>query len=206
MRKLILKMSTSLNGFVCGPNGELDWMLAGDGGGSKAWQLARAWEAGLHIMGRKSFNDMKGFWPFSDDDYAKPMNAIPKACFSRHGPTDGGTRAPEDARRAGGEAEARNEGAVESWNAAPCLTGDLAEEIRTLKEANGKPIIAWGGAGFARSLIPTGLIDEYQFLVHPVAIPAGLEIFSGLDAPLRLMLAGLERFDNGVVAKVLHPA
>jgi dihydrofolate reductase len=58
MRKLILKMSISINGFVAGPKGELDWMLANDGGGAKAWQLARTREAGLHIMGRKSFNAM----------------------------------------------------------------------------------------------------------------------------------------------------
>jgi dihydrofolate reductase len=194
LRKLILKMSTSINGFVGGPNGELDWMLANDRGGSRAWQLARAWEAGLHIMGRKSFNDMKSHWPTSDDAYAAPMNAIPKAYFSR-----GGThRSPT--------AEAKGAGDIASWNAAPCLTGDLAAEIRKLKEGNGKSIIAWGGAGFARNLIPTGLIDEYQFLVHPVALPAGLEIFSRIDGPLRLELAALERFENGVIAKTFHQA
>ena len=192
MRRLILKMSMSINGFVGGPKGELDWMLASDDGGAKAWQLARAREAGLHVMGRKTFNDMKGHWPTSGDAYAAPMNTIPKAHFSRGGAE-------------GADAEASGEGA-RSWNEAPCLTGDLAAEIRKLKEEDGKPIIAWGGAGFARSLIPTGLIDEYQFLVHPVALAAGLEIFSRLEAPLRLQLAVLERFDKGVVAKIFHPA
>jgi dihydrofolate reductase len=195
MRKLILKMSTSINGFVGGPKGELDWMLVDDRGGSKAWQLTRAWDASLHIMGRKSFEDMKSYWPASDDAYAAPMNAIPKAYFSRGG-----------ADAASTTADRKGEGDIESWNAAPCLTGDLSVEIRRLKEEDGKPIVAWGGAGFARSLIPTGLIDEYQFLVHPVALPAGLEIFSGLDAPLRLELAALKRFENGVVAKTFHPA
>jgi dihydrofolate reductase len=202
MRKLILKMSTSTNGFVGGPKGELDWMMAIDGGSSKAWQLARAWDASLHIMGRKSFDDMKSLWPVSDDDYAKPMNAIPKAYFSHGGAKDAAAApAPK-----GADAQAKGEGDIESWNEAPCLTGDLSAEIRKLKEEDGKPIIAWGGAGFARSLIRTGLIDEYQFLVYPVALPAGLEIFSKLDTPLRLRLAALEGFDNGVVAKTLHPA
>jgi dihydrofolate reductase len=202
MRKLILKMSTSINGFVGGPKGELDWMMAIDGGGSKAWQLARAWDASLHIMGRKSFDDMKSLWPVSDDDYAKPMNTIPKAYFSHGGAKDGG--APPAPK--GADAGEKGKGNIESWNDAPCLTGDLAVEIRKLKEEDGKPIIAWGGAGFARSLIRTGLIDEYQFLVYPVALPAGLEIFSKLDAPLRLRLAAVEGFDDGVVAKTLHPA
>jgi dihydrofolate reductase len=79
MRKLILKMSTSINGFVGGPGGKLDWMQAGDKGDSKAWQLERAWDASLHIMGRTTFNDMKSAWPTSNDAYAGPMNAIPKA-------------------------------------------------------------------------------------------------------------------------------
>jgi dihydrofolate reductase len=205
MRKLVLKMSTSINGFVGGPKGELDWMLAGDGGGSKAWQLERAWDASLHIMGRKSFNDMKSYWPKSDDAYAAPMNAIPKAYFSRGGAADAeNTQAPKDAEQA--SPKGKGEGDIESWNAARCLRGDLAEEIRKLKREDGKPIIAWGGAGFARSLLQTGLIDEYQFLVYPTAIPAGLEIFSKLEAPLKLNLVALERFENGVVAKTFHPA
>jgi dihydrofolate reductase len=201
MRKLILKMATSINGFVGGPKGELDWMMAIDRGGSKAWQLARAWDASLHIMGRKCFEGMKSHWPTSDDDYAAPMNSIPKAYFSHGGAKDAAAPPPE-----GADAQAKGEGNIESWNEAPCLTGDLSAEIRKLKQEDGKPIIAWGGAGFARSLIPTGLIDEYQFLVYPVALPAGLEIFSTLEAPLRLRLAELERFDNGVVAETLHPA
>jgi dihydrofolate reductase len=205
MRELILKMSQSINGFVGGPNGELDWMLAGDGAGSKAWQLARAWNASLHIMGRKSFNDMKWQWPSSDDAYAAPMNAIPKAYFSHSGPSAGGTPALKAAQAAHPNHDGKSEGDIESWNAAPCLTGDLAEEVRKLKQVDGKPIIAWGGAGFARSLIPTGLIDEYQFLVFPTALPAGLEIFSKLDGPLKLELADLERFENGVVAKTFQP-
>jgi dihydrofolate reductase len=197
MRKLILKMSTTINGFVGGPGGELDWMLAGDHGDSKAWQLERAWNASLHIMGRKSFIDMKSVWPTSDDPYAAPMNTIPKAYFSRGGGTNDQPKVPK--------AEAKEKGDIESWNEAPCLTGDLSTEIRKLKDADGKPIIAWGGAGFIRSVIPTGLIDEYQFLVYPVALPAGLEIFSKLEAQLMLKLVALEHFENGVVAKTLHP-
>ncbi|HVZ06583.1 dihydrofolate reductase family protein [Rhodopila sp.] len=194
MRKLILKMSTSLNGFVAGPGGELDWMFTAPDGGSKAWQLARAWDASLHLMGRRTFEDMKGHWPTSDDTYAGPMNAIPKSYFSRHSGTE---RQPRELGRKGG--------AIESWDAAERLTGDLAAGVERLKAMDGKPIIAWGGAGFARSLVPTGLIDEYQFLVHPVALPKGLEVFSGLDKPLRLDLVALERFDSGIVAKTFRP-
>ncbi len=202
MRKLILKMSMSTNGFVAGPHGELDWMFGGDQAGSKAWQLARAWDTSLHIMGRKTFNDMKSYWPTSKEAYAAPMNSIPKAYFSRSALS--GSKSEE--RRKAIHSAGASEGDVESWDAAPCLTGDLATQIGKLKEQDGKPIIAWGGAGFARGLIPSGLIDEYQFLVHPVVLPAGLEIFSTLAAPLKLKLVAFERFDSGVLAKTFEPA
>jgi dihydrofolate reductase len=198
MRKLVLKMSTSLNGFVGDPNGKLDWMLSRDDAGSKAWQLARAWDASLHLMGRRSFFDMKAAWPASKDDYAKPMNAIPKAWFTRGGGDTSGSMVPAGS--------ATNDGDIESWNEALCLTGDLAKEVRKLKEVDGKPIVAWGGADFARNLIPTGLVDEFQFLVFPVALAAGLEIWSGVTKPFGLKLVALEKFDNDVVAKTFHPA
>lgn len=197
MRKLILKMSMSLNGFVSGPNGELHWMSAKDNGAAKEWQLARAWDASLHIMGRKTFNDMKRHWPTSTDAYAAPMNSIPKAYFST---------GAADAQQTNNANEEKDEGDIASWIAAPRLMGGLDSEIRKLKEGEGKPIIAWGGAGFARSLVPTGLIDEFQFLVYPVALPTGLEIFSKLDKPLNIELTALERFGSGVVAKTFHRA
>ena len=58
--------------------------------------------------------------------------------------------------------------------------GDLAEEIRKLKSEPGKPILAIGGAGFMRSLIATGLIDEYHLATHPVVLGEGLTIFNGV--------------------------
>jgi dihydrofolate reductase len=197
VRKLILKMSTSLNGFVGDPNGKLDWMLSRDDAGSKAWQVARAWNASLHLMGRRTFYDMKAAWPASKDDYAAPMNQIPKAYFTRGGGDTSGSMVPA------GTGE--NAGDIESWNDAMCLIGDLAKEVRKLKETDGKPIIAWGGADFARNLIPTGLVDEFQFLVFPVVLPAGLEIWSQAKKPFALKLVALEKFDNDVVAKTFHP-
>jgi len=78
-------------------------------------------------------------------------------------------------------------------------------ELKTLKAEDGKPIVAWGGTSFVRSLIPTGLVDEYQFIVFPVALPGGAEIFSGLEKPLGLKLVALDRFDSGVMAQTYRP-
>lgn len=76
--KLILQMRMSLDGFVCGPNGEMDWMFPHFGEDSTAWVLESLWQAGVHIMGSKTFRDMAAFWPSSTGTCAPPMNEIPK--------------------------------------------------------------------------------------------------------------------------------
>ncbi|MBB6243333.1 dihydrofolate reductase [Rhodanobacter sp. MP1X3] len=86
----MLKMSVSLDGFVAGPNGEADWIFRTSGGDdSTAWVLQTLREAGVHIMGRRSYDVMAAFWPYSDMPIAPPMNDIPKVIFSRKGLKDG---------------------------------------------------------------------------------------------------------------------
>ena len=89
-RKLVLKMSVSVDGFVAGPKGEVDWIFRTVGGNdSTEWVLNMLREAGVHIMGSRSYYDMAAFWPFSDMPIAPPMNDIPKIIFSRKGIKDG---------------------------------------------------------------------------------------------------------------------
>jgi dihydrofolate reductase len=85
-------------------------------------------------------------------------------------------------------------------------SGDLGQEITLLKEEPGNDIVAHGGAGFARSLVASGLIDEYQLLVHPVALGRGLTLFSDLPKPLLLALVSTRRFAGAAVAHVFRPA
>ena len=84
--------------------------------------------------------------------------------------------------------------------------GDLADEIAQLKAGDGKPVIAHGGASFARSLIAQNLIDEYALMVHPIALGRGLPIFSDLQEPRRLKLVSSKAFAGGSVAQVYRPA
>jgi hypothetical protein len=102
-RKLVLKMSVSLDGFVAGPNGEVDWIFRTQGDDSTEWVVDTLRNAGVHIMGSGSYYDMAAFWPFSDMPFAPPMNDIPKIIFSRKGIKDGTqvdrtTRALADAK------------------------------------------------------------------------------------------------------------
>lgn len=211
-RKLVLKMSVSLDGFVAGPNGEIDWIFRTSGGeDSTAWVLDTLGGAGVHIMGSRSYHDMAAFWPYSDLPIAAPMNDIPKVIFSRTGLKN--TQA--DPTPALAEAKARNAqrhgvtptaAVLQSWAEPTVAGGDLTEEILRLKEQPGHFILAHGGARFARSLVASGLIDEYRLAVHPVVLGQGQPLFSALRSPVDLRLVSMTPFASGAVAAVYQPA
>lgn len=196
MRELVLKMSMSLDGFVAGPDGEIQWMFGPDQE-AKAWSVRTVSNASLHVMGSRTFQAMAAHWPTSTDLFAPPMNEIPKAVFSKQGP------AILQAARA---APLPPQPGAESWADAHVASGDLAEEIAALKACDGKPILAHGGAAFARSLVAHGLVDQYVLLVHPVALGRGLPLFSGLATPRPLRLTTLKAFPGGSVAQTYRPA
>jgi dihydrofolate reductase len=213
-RKLVLKMSVSLDGFVAGPNGEADWVFRTSGGDdSTRWVLDTLGDAGVHVMGSGSYYDMAAFWPYSEMPLARPMNDIPKVIFSRHG-LDDGTRG-DQTTRAFAEAKARNaerHGAtptvavLDSWARPTVARGDLVEEIQRLKQQPGKYILAHGGARFARSLATSGLIDEYRLAIHPVILGQGQPLFAGLSSPADLRLLSVTPFSSGAMAVVYQPA
>lgn len=213
-RKLVLKMSVSLDGFVCGPNGEADWIFRSSGGDdSTAWVLDTLRGAGVHIMGSRSYCDMAAFWPYSEMPIAPPMNDIPKVIFSRSGIKEGAQA--ERTTAAFAEAKARNaqrHGAtptaavLKSWADPTVASGDLAEEIRRLKEQPGNYILAHGGASFAQSLVASGLVDEYQLGIHPVVLGQGKPLFSALHSPADLRLVSVTPFASGAMAVVYQPA
>src|ERR1700735_5031668 len=85
MRKLILKMSMTLDGFVGGAKGRMYWIFKTISEEGKAWTVDKVWQAGAHLMGRKTFADMAAYWPDSSEVFAAPMNEIPKIVFSKQG-------------------------------------------------------------------------------------------------------------------------
>jgi dihydrofolate reductase len=210
MRALILKMSVSIDGFVASPDGGARWIFETGDGESAAWTVRTLWDASLHIMGSRTFHDMAAYWPTSTDVFAPPMNQIPKAVFSRRG-TDvlkatETTAALRDARaNAGPQTSAKLQPGGDSWGQAYVASGDLAEEIRRLRAQEGKPIVAHGGAGFARSLVALGVVDQYVLLVHPVALGNGLALFSSLSMPRTFSLVSSTTFPKGAVGQIYRP-
>jgi dihydrofolate reductase len=212
MRRLILKMSVSIDGFVGGPNGEIDWLLRSLDEGSRAWTLETLWEAGVHIMGSRTFYDMASYWPYSTDPLASPMNEIPKVIFSKKGRMEPINRELTTAAfRDASIINPLEPGSFQSpnaftWSDAKLATGDLEEELKVLKLENGKDILAHGGAGFAQSLVKSGQVDEYRLLVHPVVLGQGLPLFSKVSKPMDLKLLKSITFNNGAIANLYRPA
>ncbi|MEP6731296.1 MAG: dihydrofolate reductase family protein, partial [bacterium] len=172
MRKLILKMSISVDAFVSGVNGESDWIFSSMDEGSAEWTLQTMRETGVHIMGAKTFRDMASHWPSSTEVYAPLMNQIPKVVFSHdQSITSHLSRETAQTKEANTAKDTRNEPPLDaatiaknelSWKEARVMSGALADDIAQLKREPGKDIVAWGGAGFARSLVKLGLPDEYR--------------------------------------------
>ena len=180
MVSLILKMSVSLDGYVAPADGSTGWIAAGGSEDARNWSAETVSNAGVHLMGATTYAAMAAHWPGASGPFAKPMNEIPKVVFS-------GSLASAD------------------WGETTIAAGDLAEAITRLKqERSDGYLLAHGGARFARSLVETGLIDEYRLLIHPVVLGAGERIFL---APLTIKPVSTTVFTGGAVAHVfaVHP-
>jgi len=206
MRKLLVKMSVSVDMFVSGPNGEIDWLFPSMDEKAAQWTVEVISRAGLHIMGSRTFHDMAAYWPASKEVFAAPMNEIPKAVFTRKGIDVVGdlsktTMALKDAGQMMKEQNLTfsETAAMESWKSALVLTGDIAEEVEKLKAQPGAAIVAHGGASFCQSLVATGLVDEYHLMVHPAVLGKGLPLFSKAEK-FALELIEVKAFPKGSVA------
>lgn len=164
MRKLILQVQMTLDGYVAGPEGQMDWMwLSGDidPAGMKE-VIALADTCDTILMGRKMTPGFVKYWEGVADNQpesaeqplAQLMVNLHKIVFSK-------TLTSMPGRNLRVE------------------NGDLATVVRALKQQPGKDMIAYGGATFAGELISLGLVDAYHIYLNPVAIGQGLPIFKG---------------------------
>jgi dihydrofolate reductase len=181
MRKVIVEMSISVDGFVASAKGAADHRSAPEDPALKQRKLDWLRDTGTHAMGRVTYQQMAEHWPYSSDAYARPMNDLPKVVFSK---------ALQDA----------------SWNNSRVARGDLAEEISTLRREPGGDIVAWGGASFVQALSRAGLVDEYRLVINPMALGDGLPLFKDLPAPIGLQLVEATTYATGAVLHVYRPS
>jgi dihydrofolate reductase len=181
MRKLKLQVQMSVDGFVAGPEGQLDWMTEHDEGViARIVQITDS--SDTILLGRKMTDGFIKYWegvqPESPEySFARKMVDTPKVVFSK------------TLKRVEGK-NVRVE------------TGDLVQAINQLKGQPGKDIVVYGGATFVSALIEHDLIDELNIFVNPVAIGRGLRIFKGRKA---LRSTGSTTYPSGVVINTYQP-
>jgi dihydrofolate reductase len=180
-RKVVLKMVMSLDGFVTSPDGTHEWMFEFFGDDSGEWNRRALDAAGVHAMGRRSYEIMGPHWAASEGPIATAMNEKPKAVFSR----------------------TLKEAA---WGPAEIFGGDLSAAIAQLKDRHDEgTILVHGGPTFAKSLTRAGLVDEYQLTTVPIAIGSGRSPFADLESHLKLDVVEEQRFRSGALAQILVP-
>ena len=178
MRKLIYSMGVSLDGFIAGPAGEIDWSAPDEELHRFHNQQTR--ETGAHLYGRRLYEVMV-YWETADEnpsaaehelEFARIWKGIPKIVFST------------TLEKVEGNARLASDG--------------LAEEVTRLKEQPGKDL-AVGGAGLAAACMKLGLIDEYRQFVSPVVLGGGTPYFPPLDERINLELVETRTFGSRVV-------
>lgn len=178
MRQVIYSMGVSLDGFIAGPDGEIDWSAPDDE--LHRFHNQQTSELGAHLCGRRLYETMV-YWETADRDpsagethleFARIWQSLPKIVFSTTlEKVEGNSR---------------------------LATDGVAEEVAKLKEQPGKDL-AVGGAGLASSLIKLDLVDEYRLFINPVVLGGGTPYFPPLETRINLELVETRTFASRVV-------
>ena len=179
MRKIILMMQVSLDGFIEGPGRDISWHRVDD-------ELHRHFNEELRTMGaflsgRVTYELMADFWPTADQDPASAAPMVEFAGIWRDMPKIVYSRTLDSA----------------GWKTA-VVRDVVVEDVNKLKQQPGGDL-ALGGADLATGFRRLGLVDEHRIYVHPVLIGRGKALFQPVDAADDLRLLETRTFGNGVV-------
>lgn len=179
MRKVILSLSISVDGFIEGPERQIDWHLVDEE--LHSYFNARLAPMGAFLQGRVTYELMTDFWPTADADpsasaavveFARIWREMPKIVYST---------------------------TLERADSTTTIQREVVlEEIQALKAQPGGDL-ALGGADLAAAFRRLDLIDEYHLYVHPVLVGRGKPLFADSDAITDLKLVETKTFGNGVV-------
>jgi dihydrofolate reductase len=187
LRKIIVTTWITLDGFLAGPNGEMDWVMVDETMGKYEDDLISS--ADTLILGRVTYQSFAGAWPYVPENpsssegekiYARKLNSMRKIVFSK---------SLEKAE----------------WNNSQLVREVLLEEIARMKQEPGKDMVIYGSASIVQAFTNLGLIDEYQLLVHPVVLGSGKPLFGGIAKPAHLRLLQTQSFPSGVVGLYYAP-
>ena len=189
MRKIITTTWVTLDGFIAGPNGEMDWVGETYDDAMATYETDLVNSADTLMLGRVTYQSFAGSWPHVPDNpdvsegekaYARKLNAMRKLVFSR---------------------------TLESaeWNNSTLLREVVPADIQRLKEEPGRDILIYGSASLLQTLTNLGLINEYQVLVHPVILGGGKPLFQNIQDQVKLKLIQSKTHPSGVVVLYYQP-
>ena len=182
MRNLIFFMHTSLDGFVAGPNGEMNWIKVDDEMFDFIGTMTDQSDTALY--GRVTYEMMQGYWPAAGDkpnasrhdkEHSAWYNKVPKVVLSK------------TLQQAG-------------LHNTTIIDDDLTENIHKIKEQPGKNILIFGSPRASQALLNEGLIDEFWLFVNPIILGKGMPLFKDVAETIKLKLAESNTFANGVIA------
>jgi dihydrofolate reductase len=184
MPRLVVYNSVSLDGYFTDSNGDMSWAHKSD----PEWQAfvsENASGGGQLLFGRVTYDLMASFWPTrlaaqSNPIVVERMNGLRKFVFST---------------------------TLEkvTWNNTTLLKGDLAAEVRKLKQQPGPNIVIMGSGSIVAQLADAGLIDEYQIVLNPLVVGNGRTLFEGVKNKLPMKLAKSRAFGNGNIVLCYEP-
>ncbi|MEO8414171.1 MAG: dihydrofolate reductase family protein [Ginsengibacter sp.] len=181
MRKIVLFMHTSLDGFVAGPNGEMDWITVDE----EIFDYAgnRTNEADTALYGRVTYQMMESYWPKAaerpaaskhDIEHSTWYNKVAKVVISK---TLQGADLPNTI----------------------IISDNIPDQIRQLTQQEGKEIVIFGSPSIGHRLMQENLIDDYWLFVNPVLLGEGIPLFKNIQHRIKLKLVKSNQFTSGVV-------
>jgi len=195
MRKIIVSEFLTLDGVMQAPGGPDENRSGGFEHGG--WQMqynddvfGKVIVEGISgasgfVLGRKTYEIFAGYWPTAPDEeqaVREPLNSLPKYVASRtlHEPLE--------------------------WNNSKLITGDVAAELRKLKEQPGSHLLVIGSGVLAQTLMQHDLVDEYRLMIHPVVLGSGARLFRDGNGTRALTLVDATTSATGVVMATYRPA
>ena len=181
MRKLKLQVQMSVDGYIAGPNGEMDFMVWDWDDKLKEYVTEITEPVDCIVLGRKLAEGFIPYWANVAANPDDPQFTAGKKFSDTHKVVF--TKTLDKSQ----------------WDNTVLAKDDLVDEITKLKNQDGKDIIAYGGATFVSALIKHGLIDEFHLFINPTAIGNGMTIFKEINSNQNLTLAKSTSFNCGIV-------
>jgi len=190
MRKLKLQVQMTIDGFISGTNGEMDWMTFNWTEDLKEFVGQLTNPVDTILLGR---NLAEGFIPHW------------AAALDSPEPEEGAEKFVKTQKVVFTKTLSKSDPMVIGWNNTVLAQGDLVDEINDLKKQAGGDMIVYGGGKFVSSLIKDNLIDELHLFINPVIIGNGLPIFNAVTKKHPYQLMSTRPFDCGIVVLTYQP-